>query len=162
MILYRNESKAHNVPSAVPLLMLFDVLMCIIFSIVTVISLVSNKFSIFYLTPIFIGLAVGFFCDSFFNWCIGCKYDIRKDKIIFTYRLNGLGMNAKETRVVISSVDSYKVNSNKQYVLVKGTITKKPPIGKSTVLKSIKLYYDFSLEDSKCLLDKLIDLKEVN
>lgn len=162
MILYRNESKVHNVPSVVPLLMLFDVLMCIIFSIVTVISLVSNKFSIVYLIPIFIGLAVGVFCDSFFNWCIGCKYDIRNDKIIFTYRLNGLGMDAKETRVVISSVDSYKVNSNKQYVLVKGTIIKKPPIGKSNALKSIKLYYDFSLEDSKCLLDKLIDLKEVN
>lgn len=162
MILYRNESKAHNVPSVVPLLMLFDVLICIIFSIVTVISLVSNKFSIVYLIPIFIGLAVGVFCDSFFNWCIGCKYDIRNDKIIFTYRLNGLGMDAKETRVVISSVDYYKVNSNKQYVLVKGTIIKKPPIGKSTTLKSIKLYYDFSLDNSKCLLDKLVDLKEVN
>lgn len=162
MVLYRNESKAHNVPSVVPLLMLFDVLMCIIFSIVTVISLVSNKFSIIYLVPIFIGLVVGVFCDSFFNWYIGCKYDIRKDKVIFTYRLNGLGMDARETRIVISHVDSYKVSKHKQYVLIKGTIVKKPPMGKSTTLKSIKLCYDFSLEDSKCLLDKLIDLKEVN
>ena len=162
MVLYRNESEAHNVPSIVPLLMLFDFLVCLVFSIVTVISLVSNKFSIIYLVPIFIGLAVGVFCDSFFNWYIGCKYDIRKDKIIFTYGLNGLGMDARETRIVISHVDSYKVNKPKQYVLIKGTIVKKPPMGKSTILKSIKLYYDFSLDNSKCLLDKLIDLKEVN
>lgn len=161
MIVNRDESKLVNVPEFIPVLMFIDLIVCIVFGIIFLVGLIRGNINFIYLVPIGVGLALGEFCDIYFNWYIGCSFDIQHNKIIFSYHLNGFGMSDKPTQVTIRHISKYKFNFNKQSITVFGDITKKAPLRKSTELRSTKLYFDFKSEDGQKIISKLDELKEV-
>lgn len=160
MVYHRNETNLHNVPNAVPSLMMIDFFACLISTIVLIIGLFGrNKTAIIVSCSILaVGMLASIFCDNYFNWYINCTYDLsKKNKLIYSFNLNGVSVSQNKTVVTISDVSKFKVKGNK--ISIKGCIEKRAPLRQVKTLKKIDIPFDFDDDAKAAVLERLNAIK---
>lgn len=160
MIYYRNETKLHNVPNVVPSLMMIDFLVCMTSTIVLLCGLFKHNENMIIIPCIVlvIGFVASLFCDTYFNWYINCAYDLSKrNKLIYSFHLNGVSVSQNKTVVTISNVIDFKVKGNK--IHIKGYIEKRIPLRPTKVLNKIIIPFDFDDNARKAVLERLNNIK---
>lgn len=160
MIYYRNETKLHNVPNVVPALMMIDFFICVACTITLLCGIFKGNENMIIISCIalVIGFAASLFCDTYFNWYINCAYDLSKrNKLIYSFHLNGVSVSQNKTVVTISDVITFKVKGNN--IHIKGHIEKKIPLRPTKVLNKITIPFDFDDDAKTAVLDRLNNIK---
>lgn len=163
MVYYRDETKLHNVPSVVPAMMMLDFFICLASGGVLLIGLINHSMMISMVAAIIlcVGFGASAFCDNYFNWYINCSYDLsKKNKLSYSFHLNGVSVSQNKTVINISKVDKYKISGKK--LMIYGQIEKKIPLRPVQSPKKITLQFDFDDVARQAVLDRLNTLKERN
>jgi hypothetical protein len=140
--------------------MLFDSLICILSVIMLLFGILSHlkRISVVSIIVLCVGLLLSIFCDKYFNWYIGCTYDLSKrNKLIYTFNLNGISVSQNKTIITISDVKKFKIKGDK--LKVTGHIEKKSPMRAAIILNRITLQFDFDDDAKTAILDKLNQIK---
>lgn len=143
----RDESKMHNAPEALPIVMAIEIIILIVSVIYIVFSLISKNtdsvgFTVFSILGVFC-IVHGTFCDYFYNWYENVRYEVESDgKVTYFYYLNDCAMSAnKEVRIKLNKITKYKLKGKKKIVLY-GEFNKRAPMKKPQELNKVVLQLD--------------------
>lgn len=147
----RDESKMHNAPNFLPVLLSIEVILIIVSLIYVFVSILTHStdsvgFLVFAVIAI-VCIVHGTFCDYFYNWYENVRYEINNNKISYYYNLNECALSSnREVRIQIVSLTKFKLKGKKKVVLF-GKFTKKAPLRNTKELNKITLQIDLTERD---------------